>query len=104
MEMFQRVLKPVSVVPAFVERLENVEQLLFPEAIEMRNHGVKFVNVVALHCGVQRAAIHTNGTCPIRKAVVYGGEPASEGNDALPECAFARRTRNGQRVKHEEIH
>lgn len=47
----------IFVVPAFVEGFEDVDELALGQSVEVRHHGVEFVDVVGLHVRVQRLIV-----------------------------------------------
>src|SRR5262245_33050297 len=71
-------------VPALVESLEDVDEVLLVEVVEVRDDGIEFVDHVQLCVVAQRAALDADALGPLGESVIRAREAASEFDGALP--------------------
>src|SRR5690349_11281423 len=90
-------------VPAFVERLEDVREVLLVQVVEARDDGVQFMDHVLLHVVVERTALDTDGIGPFAEACVGTREATSELNDPLPSRVRRDWARNRKRIENEVV-
>src|SRR5690348_1908912 len=102
--MLERRHEPRLVIPALVERFENVAKLRFAQAVKACDDGVELMNHALLFSVLERAVLDTDCFRPLGKAPVHCGEPPGQSHSALPQWARPRRPRTWKRAQHVVIH
>src|SRR5579875_1323580 len=83
-EVLERGFQTIGVIPAFVESFEDVRELRFGEAVEMRDDGVELVDHVLLFIFRKRPAFDADRFGPLAVPLVRAREPAGKRDRSLP--------------------
>src|SRR5439155_15891668 len=102
--MLQRFLKPFRVVPAFVESLEDVAELILGQAVEVSHNRIEFVNHVLPLVIFELATLDANGLGPLAIAIVPRRKPPGQDHNSLPKGIVSARAWDGKRIQDVVVH
>ena len=92
------------VVPAFVEGLEDVGEVVARKSVEVGGDGIQFAGHLVLLLWGEFSCFDIDAGSPRLQALVLASEPARELDKTHAQGVVAKRTRHGQAVDDMMVH